>query len=107
MTEYAEDLLETAEGMVGALREVASAIRPLDASAGKDEAGGVITSLTEAAMGHTAGLYRLAESMDRMIDGPLGELTRVADGLFAIAEAIEKCAYSPLGHGHLTVENKP
>lgn len=34
--------------------------------AGYDEAGGTVTSLTEAAMGITAGLCKIAEAIDRL-----------------------------------------
>ncbi|HTU22499.1 MAG TPA: hypothetical protein VMG10_30960 [Gemmataceae bacterium] len=39
-----------------------------DAIPGRDETGGVVASLTEAVMGMTAGLVRIAESIDGLAD---------------------------------------
>lgn len=49
-----------------ALRKIGEAITPGSAMAGYDEAGGTVTSLTEAAMGITAGLCKIAEAIDRL-----------------------------------------
>jgi hypothetical protein len=51
-------------------RAVALAITP-EAAPGHDESGGTVLSLTEAVMGITAGLHRIAESI-----GDLAEAVR-------------------------------
>ena len=65
-----DTLAETLDGLRLAAKMIALAISP-DAAPGIDATGGTVTSLAEAVMGITAGLCR------------------VADGLNAIAEAIE------------------
>ena len=47
---------------------VAKAICPQNAMAGKDATGGHVGSLTEAVMGMTAGLVRIAEAIDGLAD---------------------------------------
>lgn len=49
------------------LDKVARAITA-DASPGNDAAGGSISSLTEAVMGMTAGLYRIAEAIETLAE---------------------------------------
>lgn len=39
-----------------------------DVSPGHDEAGGTVTSLTEAVMGITSGLFRIADAMGRIAE---------------------------------------
>jgi hypothetical protein len=46
-----------------AINRVASAILPQDVGAGKDATGGAVISLTEAVMGITAGLVRVADAL--------------------------------------------
>jgi len=50
---------------------IANAITPRDAAAGKDATGGTIASLTEAVMGVTAGMVRIADAI-----GDLAEAVR-------------------------------
>lgn len=45
------------------LQRIANAISA-DAAPGNDAAGGTVNSLTEAVMGVTAGLFRIAEAID-------------------------------------------
>ena len=47
---------------------IAKAICPQDAMAGHDETGGRVESLTEAVMGMTAGLCRIAEAIAGLAD---------------------------------------
>ncbi len=47
---------------------VGKAITPTDALAGHDATGGVITSLTEAVMGVTAGLVQIAQAINGLAD---------------------------------------
>ena len=47
---------------------IANAITALGVMAGKDAAGGTVMSLTEAVMGITSGLYRVAEAIDHLAD---------------------------------------
>lgn len=51
-----------------ALSHIANAITPLDAGSGRDAAGGHVSSLTEAVMGITAGLFRVAEAIEYHAD---------------------------------------
>jgi hypothetical protein len=70
MTDY--DYTEELEQLGVMINRIARAIYPMGAVDGKDAAGGCVSSLTEAAMGITAGLCN------------------VADGLHDIAEAIRE-----------------
>lgn len=54
---------EVIEQLANQVRNVANAISPLDASMGHDETGGTVASLTEAVMGVTAGLCKIAEAI--------------------------------------------
>jgi hypothetical protein len=49
------------------LSEIARAITP-DAVPGHDETGGTVASLTEAVMGVTAGLCRIAEALESVAE---------------------------------------
>lgn len=69
-TDNGDTLAETLDGLRRATRMIALAVSP-DAAPGIDATGGTVASLAEAVMGITAGLCRVAE------------------GLRAIAEAIE------------------
>lgn len=57
------EFIETVES---AGKRIASAITPLGVCGGKDATGGHVESLTEAVMGMTAGLCRIAESLDNV-----------------------------------------
>jgi hypothetical protein len=50
--------------IVEGINKIASAITPRNAVGSKDAAGGFVSSLTEALMGHTAGLCQVAESLE-------------------------------------------
>jgi hypothetical protein len=63
---------ELAEQIYDGLRSVSSAITANSASGGPDETGGHVECLTEAVMGMTSAL------------------SRIADGLYEIARAIEE-----------------
>jgi hypothetical protein len=54
---------ELTEEMVHAVNRVAHAITA-DAAGGRDENGGYVSSLTEAVMGMTAGLLKIAEAIN-------------------------------------------
>lgn len=58
---------EQLEEITRAMRGVAEAITA-PASPGNDASGGVIYSLTESVMGITAGLFRIAESIDNLAE---------------------------------------
>lgn len=60
-----EVTLET-QHLSRAVEEIANAISPINAAAGTDASGGYISSLTEAVMGVTAGLFAIAESIDKV-----------------------------------------
>lgn len=51
-----------------AVLSLANSVVPLGISAGKDATGGTVHSLTEAVMGITAGLCRIADAIDRLAD---------------------------------------
>lgn len=51
-----------------AVRTVGRAIKPPDAMPGHDETGGTVDSLTEAMMGVTAGLCRIASAIERLAE---------------------------------------
>lgn len=47
---------------------IASAVKPLGAAPGHDATGGAVDSLTEAVMGVTAGLVRVADAMGNIAE---------------------------------------
>ena len=49
------------------IHRLAESIKP-DAAPGRDAGGGQVGSLTEAAMGITSGLFRIAESIESLAD---------------------------------------
>jgi len=59
---------EVSEAVCDGFRKLARAITPLNALAGSDAAGGRVESLTEAVMGVTAGLVRIAEAITDLAD---------------------------------------
>jgi hypothetical protein len=61
----------TAEALADALRGVRDAIMP-PAMPGRDAAGGHVECLTEAVMGVTAGLFRIAEAIEDLADAVRG-----------------------------------
>lgn len=65
-----EDIDQIAESISTGLKRIAHAISA-DAAPGHDETGGTVSSLTEAVMGVTAGLCRVAEAI-----GDLAEAVR-------------------------------
>ena len=71
--------------------KIARAITPQDAIAGEDAAGGRVGSLTEAIMGVTAGLVRIADAIVYHADASpdIDGLSRALEG---IAEAVSNCA---------------
>lgn len=61
-----EELLESIDEAARAISRVANAITPTSALVSPDETGAYVSSLTEAAMGITAGLCRIAESIETL-----------------------------------------
>jgi hypothetical protein len=51
---------------------ISAAIFPRNTLPGHDAGGGTVDSLTEAAMGITAGLHRIAESIENLADAVRG-----------------------------------
>lgn len=51
-----------------AVRRVAGAITPQDAIHGRDEAGGIVGSLTESVMGITAALLAISRSISDLAE---------------------------------------
>jgi hypothetical protein len=77
----AADLKDIAD----AIRQLANAVTIHDAVAGEDATGGSISSLTEAVMGITGGLVKVANSLEMVA----GDLSGIEDALNNIARAIE------------------
>ena len=76
-----------------ALDDIARAIKPRDAMPGHDAAGGTVDSLTEAVMGITAGLVRIAEALHRLADAHEDAREPAArDAPPSAREACPKCA---------------
>lgn len=59
---------EDIERIQWSLGRLANAITPLDALPGTDDTGGVVGSLTEAAIGITAGLVRIADAINDLAE---------------------------------------
>ena len=59
------------------LRKVAGAITPLGVGRGTDAAGGNVESLTEACMGITSGLCRIADAINNLADAVSSDQQRV------------------------------
>ena len=59
------NVVDVIDNLTYAVRGVGHAITAC-ASPGNDESGGVITSLTEAVMGITSGLFKVAESISEL-----------------------------------------
>ncbi len=60
------NLVDVVDRLAGAMRLAAHSIFPSDATRGHDATGGTICSLTEAVMGLTAGLCRIADSISEL-----------------------------------------
>ena len=56
--------VKTMEELARNIGSVSEAITPYGVGVGEDATGGCVHSLTEAAMGITAGLVRIAEAID-------------------------------------------
>lgn len=63
-----KDISEQIEKLTDAVKRIPTAIYPSDSGGGHDETGGYITSLTEAVMGLTAGLCKIADAINRYTD---------------------------------------
>lgn len=59
---------EDAEVLYQGMRNIANSITPMTASASIDAAGGYVTSLTEAVMGNTKAMVRVADALDNIAD---------------------------------------
>ena len=70
----AANIVDVVHSLAMAARKIASAILPADAAAGTCATGGTVDSLTEAVMGVTAGLVRIADSISELADA-VRELT--------------------------------
>lgn len=74
------DIVEAAQNLANQVCRVSRAITP-HAAPGHDEAGGAVSSLTEAVMGVTAGLCRIADAIEH--------LDAIAPAIEHLAEAVE------------------
>jgi len=63
-----DELKNMVERMQWSLGRLAGAITPTDALPDDDVMGGKVSSLTEAVMGRSAGLVRIAEAIDGLAD---------------------------------------
>lgn len=59
------------------MRKIANSITPLGVGGGRDAAGGNVESLTEACMGITSGLCRIAEAINNLADAVSADQERV------------------------------
>jgi hypothetical protein len=62
------NVVDVLNRLSSATYKVASAITPLDAAPNHDETGGTVASLTEAVMGVTCGLCRIADAIQSLAD---------------------------------------
>lgn len=71
----AANVVDVLASLASGSHRIASAITPKDAAPGTDAARGSVSSLAEAVMGVTAGLFAVAEAIDRLSEsvGPHGE----------------------------------
>lgn len=63
-----QSFVHSAYAAANNLSAIANAIVPRNTFPGTDAAGGTVTSLTEAVMGMTAGLHRIAESISDLAE---------------------------------------
>jgi hypothetical protein len=63
-----EQLADALVGLSAEVNKISNAIIPAGAIAGRDAAGGVVASLTEAVMGSTAGLVHISASIESLAD---------------------------------------
>jgi hypothetical protein len=68
------------DAIAQAINNLANAVTSVGAHGGTDANGGHVTCLTEAMMGITGGLVRIAETLDG-----------VADAIDGLAAAVKKC----------------
>lgn len=59
---------EFKESLIYGLKHLTDAITPISALPGNDAAGGTVNSLTEAVMGVTAGLVRIADAISDLAE---------------------------------------
>ena len=64
----AANIVDAIDGLSRTMNGIRKAITPASALAGEDAAGGHIESLTEAVMGVTAGLCRIAEAITELAE---------------------------------------
>lgn len=64
----AANVVDVIQHLALATGKVADAITPRNAAAGKDANGGHVESLTEAVMGITAGLHRIANAISELAE---------------------------------------
>ncbi len=67
--------VDAVKGLSDNARAIADKISPVGAAYGTDDTGGTVASLTEAVMGVTAGLCKIADAVDN-----LAEATRERQG---------------------------
>ena len=62
------DAMKSLELLVANIGRVANAITPLDAAEGRDATGVRVSSMTEAVMGVTAAMMKIANAIDRLAE---------------------------------------
>lgn len=60
------NVVDTLAELARATRSISDSITPSDAMPSQDANGGTVASLTEAVMGVTAGLFAIAEAINRV-----------------------------------------
>lgn len=62
----ADNMFDAIANLASAAKSIANAMTPLGLAPGDDASGGAVGSLTEAVMGVTAGLVRIADSIEML-----------------------------------------
>ena len=59
---------EDIEALYQGMRSIANSVTPMTASGSIDASGGFVTSLTEAVMGNTRAVVRVAEALEQIAE---------------------------------------
>ncbi len=74
--EIDQELEDIVRAFLDAIRQNAKAVYPTHTAPGEDASGGAVGSLTEAVMGVTAGLFKIANALDDIAGALEPPLTR-------------------------------
>jgi hypothetical protein len=68
MAKFDEDFLDAAKDVSFVIGELADCIKPRELLPMKDDSGGLVGSLTEAVMGVTGGLVKIADAINNLAE---------------------------------------